>query len=193
MGSVLKPYQPKRPGFSVRKRNYQDSRKTDRPRVIKHEENLQLELCDWIRTTLPGVHFRSDTASGAFSSKYEKDKHNRQQSNDSEPDLTILAARHGYHCMVIELKADGTELRMKRDGRVIRTIKDSSGKIIGRDYKIRKKGDWASLHIEKQALVLEDYRKNWHILGVFGVGLEVTKKMICRYFDIPYVENKQLF
>lgn len=192
MGSVLSNPTVKVKRASFRQRQYLGARKTDRPRVVKHEQNEQLALCDWLKKTFPDVHFRSDTGSGAFNSRYEKNLHSRQQSSDSEPDIMIFAARKGYHALLIELKRTGFDLRMKRDGRAIRVYKDSKGRITGRDYKIRQKGDWVSLHIEKQAKCLEDYNKIGY-LARFAVGLENAKKLICWYFDEPYVENAKLF
>lgn len=193
MGSIFQNQSvlEKKP-VSYRRRQYLKSRKTDRPRLTKHEQNEQLAFCDWLKANFPDVHFRSDTGSGAFNSKFEKNIHSRQQSSDSEPDIMIFAARRGYHGLLIELKRTGFELRMKRDGRTIRVYKDSRGKIIGRDYKIRLKGDWASLHIEKQAKCLEDYNRIGYFAR-FAVGLENAKKLVCWYFDEPYVENASLF
>lgn len=194
MDSVLaNPTLPQRRTASPRQRQYLHARKTDRPRNKKTEQQLQIELCDWLRDTLPGVHFRSDTGSGAFNSKWEKAIHTRQQSSTSEPDLMILAARRGYHGLVLELKAEGVSLKMKRDGRTIRVYKDGRGKIIARDYKIRLKGDWASLHIENQYKCLIDYRDNWGYCASFAVGFEEAKKIICWYFDIPYLETASMF
>lgn len=194
MGSILaNPEVTKRRAISVGQKHYLNARKTDRAHVVKREQELQLELCDWMRKVLPTVHFRSDTGSGAFNSKHAKNIHSRQQSSSSEPDLTILAARRGYHGLVIELKAEGVSLKMKRDGHTIRVFKDASGRIIGHDYKIRLKGDWASLHIENQYKVLKDYRDNWGYCASFAVGLEEAKKIISWYFNIPYAVNSELF
>lgn len=195
MGSVLaNPTITKRRATTVRQKQYLNARKhPERGRNNKSEQQMQIDLCDWIRLTLPGVHFRSDTASGAFSSKYEKNIHNRQQSSSSEPDLTILAARRGYHGLVLELKAEGVSLKMKRDGRTIRVYKDAKGRIIGRDYKVRKKGDWASLHIENQYKCMIDYKDNWSYCASFAVGIEEAKKIISWYFDIPYLKTVEAF
>jgi len=190
MGSIFGTPAVQTRRYTSRQRKYFDARKTDRPRVVKHEQKEQIAICDWLRETLPGVHFRCDTASGGFSSAYEKATHNRQQSSPSEPDIMIFAARKGYHALLIELKAAGTELKMRRDGRALRVYKDSKGRIIERDYKIRKKGDWASLHIEKQAKVLQDYRKQGYF-ATFAVGELEAKNIISRYFDLPI--NESLF
>lgn len=184
MGSIFgNPTYPTR--ATSRQRKYFAAKKTDRKRVVKHEQQEQIAICNWMREVLPTVHFRCDTGSGGFSSAYEKDTHNKQQSSPSEPDIMIFAARQGYHGLLIELKATGTELKMKRDGRSIRVIKDSKGRIKERDYKIRKKGDWASLHIEKQAKIIQDYRDNWNYFATFAVGEEEAKSIISRYFGLP--------
>lgn len=192
MGALFSRDETRYRQHTTRQQKYFNTKQTART-VVKREQHEQIEICDWMRDTLPGVHFRCDTASGGFSSNYEKATHNRQQSGTAEPDIMIFAAKQGYHGLLIELKTTGTELRMKRDGRVIRVVKDKSGKVIERDYKIRKKGDWASLHIEKQAIVLEDYRKNWNYFACFAVGAEEAKLIIAKYFGIEYQQNAELF
>ncbi len=187
--------------YSTLQKRYLQSRKPDSKRVVKHEQSIQNQLCAWFKQVLPGEHFISDTGSGAFNSDYAKVQHNRQQSHKHEPDIKILAMRRGYGAMVLELKADSTELRMKRNGTKIRvrtkkvpvSRKYPEGiKIIERDYKIRKKGDWASLHLEQQAEVLLDYERKGYFAR-FAVGLEHAKKLISWYFDLPYTENSELF
>jgi hypothetical protein len=197
-------------GISHRKHQYLASKKTDR-KVVKHEQNLQIEFCDWLRETVPGVHFRSDTGSGGFSSEYEKEIHNRQQSDIGLPDITIFAARRGYHALTLELKEEchcnvkvkhkDCALKMQRDGHKIRlktkkvrpSKKYPTGiKVIERDYKIRLKGDWKNLHVERQHLRHEELKKDGYCAG-FGIGLNHLKKITCWYFDIPYIENKELF
>lgn len=184
MGSIFSGHDIPSRVYTTKQGKYLRSKKTDR-KVTKKEQAEQIEICDWLRQTLPGVHFRCDTASGGFSSKYEKEVHNRQQSGTGEPDIMIFAGRKGYHGLLIELKATGTNLKMKRDGRSIRVYRDSKGRIIDRDYKVRKKGDWSSLHIERQALVLSDYRKNWGYFACFAVGRDEAIEIISRYFDLP--------
>ena len=193
MGSILGDPIVRQNVRSKRQLNYLNSKKTDRKKVEKKEQDLQILICDWLKHTVPGVHFRSDTGSGAFNSKYEKDTHNKMQSGTAEPDLMIFAARRGYHGLLIELKAEGTNLKKKRDGTKILIKKDSRGRIIERDYKIRLKGDWSSLHIENQAKVLQDYRENWGYCAAFGVGEVQIKKLICWYFNIPYVVQSEIF
>lgn len=193
MGSIFKAQRQYPNRFSNRQVNYLDSRKKPGgKRNEKTEENMQIELCDWLREVLPGVHFRSDTASGAFNSRFAKNTHNRQQSADGLPDLTIFAPRRGYHALMLELKAEGVNLKKKRDGTKIIVRKDSKGRIIERDYKIRLKGDWSNLHIEKQAKHIEELREAGYC-AVFAVGIEQAKKIVSWYFDLKYTENAQMF
>lgn len=177
---------------STRQLNYLKDKKTDRGRNNKAEEQIQIELCAWMREVIPDIHFRSDTGSGAYNSKYAKNTHNKQQSASELPDVTIFAARRGYHGLFIELKKDGTNLKMKRDGTKIRVRKDRKGRIIERDYKIRKKGDWSSLHIEKQAQRMTELRKSGY-LAMFSVGLDKAKEIVAWYFDLKLPKNEQLF
>ena len=195
MGSVFANPTPQKYHPYYRQKTYLQSRKTDRGHVVKHEQGVQLELCDWIRKTFPGVHFRSDTGSGAFNSKFEKNTHNQQQSARGLPDLTIFAMCRGYGALCIELKAEDAKLKRARDAKKMLTIKDSRGRIVERDYKLRKAGDWLNPHIERQAKRIEELKKAGYCAG-FGVGLERSKQFICWYFEVPYApppENAELF
>lgn len=206
MGSIFNnPTLPTKRRASYGQRRYLDAKKTDRGRVVKHEQNIQLEARDWFVKTFPGEHFISDTGSGAFNSEWAKDTHSKQQSHKEEPDIDIRAARRGYHGLLIELKAEchckiktphtDCALRMQSDGRKIKVYKDSRGRIKERDYKIRLKGDWKDLHVERQAKNLEDYmRKGYY--AHFAIGLEAFKKICCWYFGVQYeppLENATMF
>lgn len=177
---------------TARQQAYLSSRKTNRKKVVKHEEQLQLEASEWLRKHLPGVHFHSDTGAGAFNSEYAKDTHNRQQSDKGLPDMTIYAARRGYHGLLIEFKKEGTNLKRKRDGTTIAVIK-RNGKVIERDYKVRLKGDWVSLHVERQAKRIRELRDAGYC-AVFAVGLQKFKEIVCWYFEMemPPEENAEL-
>jgi hypothetical protein len=205
MGQVFKnPTIPHRRA-SYGQRRYLAAKKSDREtKNVKHEQSIQKDARDWFVVTFPGEHFVSDTGSGAFNSEWAKDTHSAQQSHKREPDIDIRAARRGYHGLLIELKADchckvktphkDCALRMQSDGRVIKVYKNSRGKIIGRDYRVRLKGEWKDLHVELQAKNLEDYLSKGYYAH-FAIGLEAFKKICCWYFDVPYVpppENTEL-
>ncbi len=178
--------------YTSRQRKYFDAKKTDR-KVVKHEQKLQIEFCEYMRRRNPNVHFISDTGSGAFNSAYEKETHNKQQSAPGMPDITVFASRRGWHALLIELKADGAKLRRARNGTTVAVRKDSRGRIIERDYKIRMKGDWYDLHIERQATRHEELKKERY-LAVFCVGIAEAKRIYDWYFDIePEPENATIF
>jgi hypothetical protein len=111
-----------------------------------------------------------------------------------------MAMRKGYGSMLIEIKADCPHttkhfdcmIRMRRDGTKVRVYKDKKGRIIESDYKIRKKGDYVSLHVERQALILEDYNSKG-FFARFGLGLEHSKRLIRWYFSLPDERNGKLF
>lgn len=192
MGSIFSNPTIRKP-VSARQKNYFAEKKTDRKPKENHELRLQLQMCDWLRDVLPsGIHFTCDTASGAFNSKFEKTLHNRQQSSIHQPDMKIFASRRGYHGLMIELKRDGTKLRRTKDGTKIAVRRNGNGKIIERDYKIRKTGDWFNLHIENQANVMGQYVRQGYC-AKFAVGETAFKKIVCWYFDIPYTETESLF
>lgn len=167
--------------FTPRQHNYFQTKKTDR-KVVHHERSIQINICDWLKENLPDVHFRSDTSSGAFNSRYEKNIHNQQQSAKGLPDLTIFAARRGFHALMLELKDKDTKLKKSRDSKIIRVYK-RNGRIIERDYKIRLKDDWIDLHIERQANRIEELKSAGYCAG-FAVGEEHAIKIIRWYFGI---------
>ena len=189
MGSVFQNYKP---AYTDRQRKYYASKKTNR-KVVKHEQHLQIRCADWTRQVLPNVHFRSDTASGGFSSAYEKSTHNRQQSSDSEPDMMIFAARRGYNGLLIELKAECKHDKKHEDNICALKMLSDGRKIRKDDYKIRKKGDWKSLHIENQALCLQDYQDNWGYCARFVKGFEEYRRLLIWYFDLDIHLNDSLF
>lgn len=151
---------------------------------VKHEQKLQIEICEYIRLIAPGVHFRSDTGSGAFNSEWEKDIHNQQQSAPGLPDLSIFAARHGYHGLEIEIKTDDAKIKRKRDATKIWVRKNKKGKIVERDYKLRKAGDWYDPHVERQAQRLQELRDAGYCAHMIQ-GLEQAKKLLRWYFGVP--------
>jgi hypothetical protein len=191
MGSILGDPAVVRKPRSSRQLDYFNSKKTDR-KVEKKEEQLQIDICGWIKSTFPDVHFRSDTGSGAFNSNYAKNTHNKQQSAKGLPDLTIFAARRGYHALCIELKTEDAKLKRKRDA-TKQWVRKKNGRIVERDHKLlRVKGDWYDPHIERQHQRQLELREAGYC-AVFGVGEEHIKKILCWYFDIPYVEQASIF
>lgn len=148
------------------------------------EDSLQMQVAQYLSAKYPSVIFRSDFAAGIKMTKGQAVKHKRLQAGRAYPDLFIAKPRyikikddkgrplyHAVNCgLYLELKKDGTELRVKRDGHKIRKG----------DYKIRKKGDWASLHIEEQANMLESLRTQGYA-AQFAIGYDEATQVIDRY------------
>lgn len=191
MGSITGDPLVRNKFSTKRQAQYFQGKKTDRKNE-KKEQSLQIDICDWIKKSLPGVHFRSDTGSGAFNSNYEKNTHNRQQSAKGLPDLTIFAARHGYHALLLELKTTDGKLKRKRDATKIWVRKDKRGRIVERDHKLRLRGDWYDPHVERQHQRQLELRQVGYC-AAFVQGEEQTKKLICWYFGLEYVEQESMF
>ncbi len=186
MGQVFQnPTITKQSAATSRQRDYLKARKTDRPRNEKHEESMQIEACQWLRVNFPDVHYSSDTGSGAFNSQYAKNTHNLQQSAKGLTDMTIYAMRRGYGAMCLELKPDGTRLKLVRGSKVVKVYKDKKGKILYRDQAPRQAGDWKDYYIERQATRHRELREAGYCAG-FVVGLEHFKRSVCWYFEVPY-------
>jgi hypothetical protein len=193
MGSIFSNT-PARRVRTVRQQRYVQGKKTDR-KVVKHELQMQVEFCNWFRDTFPGVHFRCDTSAGGFSSEWEKNLDSSQRSARGLPDFEAYAARRGYHGLLLELKTDDAKLKRKRDATKMWVRKNSSGKIMERDYKLRKAGDWYDPHIERQAMRIQELREAGYC-AAFGKGLDRLKKIACWYMGVEYAlppENAELF
>lgn len=162
------------------------------PKTDKREQSVQLRVCSYLRKHYPNVYFRSDTASGMMLSENQRKLHHSQQSGKGQPDLMIFFPSRGCMGLLLELKDDGTELKMKRNGRKIRVtkIKTKYGFRYEHDYKIRLKGDWASLHIEMQAKVHKDMRDLGYCAR-FGIGYDHAVQIIDWYMGKP--QNAELF
>ena len=82
----------------------------------KHEENLQLEVCNYIALTYTNVLFMSDVAAGMKLTKWQAVKASKMRSNRGLPDLIIFSARGGFFGLMLELKKEGTVINLKNGG-----------------------------------------------------------------------------
>lgn len=80
--------------------------------MVKHEENLHIAVCNYLKQQYPKVIFTSE-ASGLKLTMGQAVKLKRMRSGDKLPDLWILEARGGYYGLLIELKATNP---YKKDG-----------------------------------------------------------------------------
>jgi hypothetical protein len=81
----------------------------------KAEENLQLSVCEYIRTKYPTVIFMCDLASGMKMPIWMAARNKKMRSSSGLPDLFIAKENRG-NGLFIELKKEGTKL-MKKDGK----------------------------------------------------------------------------
>jgi hypothetical protein len=140
------------------------------PKHVKHEENLQKQVCSYLRMQYPHAIFRSDYASGLKLTMNQAVQHKRLQSSRSWPDLFIYSAQRGYHGLALELKKDGT--------RIYLTTGPRKGKLS------------SDLHIQEQAAMLQQLNDEGYFAR-FAVGFDKTQKIIDWYFGKP--ANAELF
>lgn len=140
------------------------------PKVTKHEESLQLQVCSYLRLQYPDVIFRSDFASGLHLTESQAAKHKRMQSGRAFPDLFIFESRHGYHGLGIELKKDGTTVIVK--------IGPRKGKIS------------ADQHIQEQYSLLQKLQRKGYYAD-FAIGYDNAIAIIDWYMEKP--QNASIF
>jgi hypothetical protein len=69
------------------------------------EKDIQLMVCNYLRTKYPNVLFRSDFSSGMKMSIGMARRHKALQSTRAFPDLFIIEPRGGFSGLFIELKS----------------------------------------------------------------------------------------
>ena len=140
------------------------------PRVVKHEQSLQLQVCRYLDLKWPNILYRSDFASGLHLTPYQAKLHKQMQSSRAFPDMQILKPSRGYAGLFIELKPEGTRVYTKKG-----TLS-------------------ADPHIQEQAMMLQ------HLNGLgyfarFGIGYDSCIRLIEWYLNPDYraSENTELF
>lgn len=149
------------------------------PKVQKHEESLQKMVAKYLKLHYPHVLFFSDYAAGAYLSKTQRGVRKAVSSGNGWPDMFIAypatvtgkdGLAHHYCGLFIELKKDGTAIRVSRG--------PNKGRLV------------ADQHIREQAAVLIELNRLGYY-AVFGVGFDDTIKLIDWYMGKP--ENASLF
>jgi hypothetical protein len=147
------------------------------PKVVKHEESLQRQVCTYLRRQYPHVLFRSDYASGLRLTQNQARIHASLQSGKGWPDLFIPypadhkqkdgSLRH-YHGLFIELKTEGTTVYLKNG--------PNKGKLTTNE------------HIQVQAATMKQlYNAGYY--ANFAVGIDEAIKMINWYFQKPQTQH----
>lgn len=146
------------------------------PKNVKHEENLQLTVCKYLRMQFPAVMFRSDYASGLKLTMHQAAKHKRLQSGRAWPDLFIYLPRKvagkQYAGMALELKKEGTAIMVTRGPR--------KGQLVSNE------------HITEQYYLLQSLRKVGYF-AEFACGLDDAIDLINKYMGVVEPEPNALF
>lgn len=138
----------------------------------KHEENLQLQVSQYIMLQYPDAIFNSDIASGMRLPIWIAAKAKRMRSEKGQPDVTVFEPRMRdeaftdphckfihYHGLCMELKKDRSVV-YKQDGNLL-----------------------AGKHLREQADMLERLRKKGYWAD-FVCGFDHAKKVIDWYFSL---------
>lgn len=150
--------------------NAEEKKKNKKP--VKHEEKIQIRLCEYVRVKYPHVIFECDLASGTKLTIGQAVKAKAMRSNRGMPDFRIFHKSSGYSGLFLELKKEGEKLKLTRDSKAL----------IKGDYKIRKAGDWADIHIEEQFNVIAALRTEGYY-AAFAIGLDAAIKYVDSYME----------
>lgn len=162
------------------------------------EENLQIQVADYLRLQYPNVLFHSDYGSGVNLTIGQAVMQKRLNGGKRAwPDMFIAEPKvqktkyvdylNGkacsmsdfvYHGLFLELKKDGTKLKREKDCK--KPLKIKVGRNTVYEDKIRRAGDWWDLHIEEQAEMLKELRHRGY-KAEFAVGFEQAKQIIDDY------------
>ncbi|MBQ6396213.1 hypothetical protein IJH89_01345 [Candidatus Saccharibacteria bacterium] len=160
------------------------------------EEEIQIQLAQYLAIAYPDVLFHSDIGSGVrLPIKLAKKAKDLNGGRRGWPDL-FIAKR-----VAIEYDGQGEEVRRRPVNGLIsvepetRKIKIVGGLFIelkAEGIKLKKKnGEWVKEHFAEQAAVLEELRKAGY-KAEFAVGFAEAKKLIDEYLDFDkYWGNKK--
>lgn len=163
-----------------------------RIKKFNSEENLQIQVADYLRLQYPNVLFHSDFGSGIKLTIGQATRQKRLNGGRRAwPDMQI-AKPVIHHTKNIEWLAGnaipltdfiycGLFLELKKDGTKLKREKDCK-KILKGDTKLRKAGDWWDRHIEEQAETLQNLRQAGY-KAEFAVGFEQAKQIIDEYLS----------
>lgn len=152
------------------------------PKVKKHEENLQIRVCNYIRREYPHVIFCSDYAAGLDLTVNQRMKMMAMRSRDGQPDISIDFPSRGFHGLRIELKKEGTVIYNKRNGSLRKQPYRRTYKRAGKLFI--KSGD----HLLEQAAMLKEYNANGYFAR-FAVGYDKAIALIDWYMQRPKNES----
>lgn len=121
------------------------------------EEQIQRQVCNYLKTNYPEVLFRSDIAGFNFSKEHRKRIYSLR-SGRGFPDLTIYEPNEKYKALFIELKADDVKI-IRPDGEI------SSNE-----------------HIQEQVKILEKLQSKGYYTAIC-IGYEACVEVIKKYMN----------
>lgn len=119
------------------------------------EQELQTNICQYLKLQYPDVIFSSDFGAGTKLTYGQARRQKMQSWGRGLPDLAIYQPIGDFKGLFIELKREGTRLK-------------------------KKNGDWATPHIAEQAAVLERLNELDYV-AAFAVGFDQAKELIDAY------------
>jgi hypothetical protein len=145
----------------------------------KHEERIQLQVCNYLKLQYPHVIFTCDVASGLHLPIFLGALHKRMRSSRGIPDLFIahpgkwnnVANKYSFNGLFIELKKDKSEIYLV-DGSTLKKAKKQikKGKIVVEEYD----------HIDEQNKILNRLKLAGYA-ACFACGFDEAKKIIDEY------------
>ncbi len=137
--------------------------KATRAKGKKAEENLQLQICAYIKLQYPNVIFTCDLASGMKLPIWLAARNKKMRSSRGLPDLFIAQIKHdGF-----EILHNGLFIELKKEGV---TVKLKNGELPADD------------HIKEQAAILKRLREIGY-RAEFACGFDEAKALIDTYLS----------
>lgn len=147
--------------------------------MVRHEEeNLQIQIANYLNLKYPNVLFHSDVGSGVRLTMNQAARQKRLNvGRRGWPDLAIMKPKHGYYGLFIELK--------KEKERIF------AGNRAKNRFKSLDKLEYCSEHLMEQADVLFLLNKAGY-LALFCIGFDETIKLIDNYLgEEPWVYGRE--
>lgn len=139
-----------------KKINAEEKKKSKKP--VKHEEKIQIRLCEYVRVKYPHVIFECDLASGTKLTIGQAVKAKAMRSNRGMPDFRIFHKSGGYNGLFLELKKEGEKLHKKDES-------------------------YASDHIKEQAFVIHRLQTQGYE-AMFAIGFKEACEIVDDYMKI---------
>lgn len=146
------------------------------PKIVKHEESMQKQVCSYLRLQYPRAIFRSDYASGLHLTPHQAVVNRSLQSGRAFPDIFIYEPK-----FINGVQYAGLGLELKREGETI-VVK------IGP----RKGHLTADPHIREQVLMCRALKERGYYATI-ACGFDEAVSVIDWYFGKSKTEQAAIF